>query len=345
MIDLAVAGGHRTDTAAKSGAARIKGDWVPPELIQPDFHPFFMWPPNPKAIVKFLFRWNGYLWPRPILYFAASWLIWKFVMPAPEVARELLFSWMWPILVFNIIMVALLNSVWHVPLYFFRTQGTEYKYNKRWPGGDNPSFFLRSQLLDNIFWTFVWVVPIMTVWEIFAVWTQASGRSPALSWQEKPLYLTVLVLLIPLWHTVHFHAAHWLLHREFLYKWVHSVHHRNVNAGPWSGLALHPVEAFAFFAPVWLYLLIPSHPLVAIAAINFAWFTATPAHIGFGRVVILPDGRTIDTDLYHHYLHHRYHECNYSGTDLDLWLGTWHDGSVEAHERMRDRIKKRNVYR
>ena len=347
MSDAVAGTQYRGDSSSlkSTGTPRIKGDWVPPELIEPDFHPLFYWPPRPMAILKFFFGWNGYLWPRPLLYFVSTWLIWKCVMPETGVARELSFGWILPVLVFNLIMVAAVNSLWHVPLYVFKTQGTKYKYNKRWPAGDNSSFFMRSQMLDNLFYTFVWAVPVMTGWEIFALWMQANGYSPVVTWQEYPIYLTVSVLLIPLWHTVHFHAAHWLLHRGPIYTYVHSVHHRNVNAGPWSGLALHPLEAFAFFAPIWLYLLIPSHPLVALAAINFAWFTATPAHIGFGRMVITPDGRTIDTDLYHHYLHHRYHECNYSGTDLDRWFGTWHDGSLEAHERMKARTKSRNVVR
>ena len=332
-------------TDSTSDVARVKSDWMPPELIKPDFHPLLQWPPKPAEAARFLFGWNGYLWPRPLLYFVGSWLIWRYVAPGPDVTATLAWGWVLKLLAFNMVMVLAINSLWHVPLYVFKTQGTQFKYIKRWPVGDNPSFFMNSQMLDNLFYTFVWAVPVMTGWEVLALWAQSSGLSPVVGFGEYPVYLVMLILLIPIWHTIHFHAVHWLIHQGPLYKWVHSVHHRNVNASPWSGLALHPVEAFGFFAPVWLFLLIPSHPVVALAAINFAWFTATPAHIGFGRMVVTPDGRTIDTDLYHHYLHHRYHECNYSGTDIDLWFGTWHDGSVQAHEAMKARIKRRNITR
>ena len=47
-----------------------------------------------------------------------------------------------------------------------------------------------------------------------------------------------------------------------------------------------------------------------------------------------------------HYLHHRYFECNYgAGLDgailpLDKWLGTFHDGSDEAQERMISKLRE-----
>ena len=28
----------------------------------------------------------------------------------------------------------------------------------------------------------------------------------------------------------------------FLYRWVHSLHHKSFNPGPWSSLSMHPVE-------------------------------------------------------------------------------------------------------
>ena len=56
-----------------------------------------------------------------------------------------------------------------------------------------------------------------------------------------------------------------------------------------------------------------------------------------------PDGSTdIAGGDYFHNLHHRYFEVNY-GTillPLDHWFGTFHDGSVEAHEQMKSRRRK-----
>ena len=58
------------------GFQQIKGDWVPAEPMEPAYSPVFHWPPRPKVLIRFLFGWNGYLWPRPLMAFIAAWLSW-----------------------------------------------------------------------------------------------------------------------------------------------------------------------------------------------------------------------------------------------------------------------------
>lgn len=331
-----------SDSKTEQGPARIKGDWVPPYLIDPHFNVPWL---RPKALLKFFFGLPGYLLPLPALFFGFSWVTWMWFTPSPEEARTLAFSWIWPILARDYVMVAVFMSLAYGLLYVKRTQDTQYKYNRRWPDAENPSFFGGNQLIDNLFYSFVWATPIMAGWEVFGLWSQANGWSPTVSWHEAPLYLTVIILVMQPYHAAHFHLNHWLLHRGAIYTWVHSIHHRNVNIAPWSGMSLHPVEALLFFSPIWVYLVIPSNELVTIAYVQYAFFTTIPSHLGFGRLVTGKDGASVDSDHYHHYLHHRYHECNYSGTVIDRWLGTWHDGTVEAHERMKARLKARNVQR
>ena len=56
------------------------------------------------------------------------------------------------------------------------------------------------------------------------------------------------------------------------------------------------------------------------------------------------DGKTLRNSNYFHYLHHRYFECNYGGdgsVPIDRWFGSFHDGSEEAHRRMRERAHAR----
>ena len=42
-------------------------------------------------------------------------------------------------------------------------------------------------------------------------------------------------------------------------------------------------------------------------------------------------------ESFHHYLHHRYFECNYGDNVLpwDRWFGTLHDATEESRQRMR----------
>ena len=256
-------------------------------------------------------------------------------------------AWILPILIRNLLLVVVVMGFWNHLLYVWKRQGTRFKYNRRWPDKRNPSFFLQSQLLDNLFYTFVWSVPIMTLCEVAGLWIQANGWSPTVSWQDHPVYLTFLVLMIPALHMIHFHFLHWSIHSGPLYRWIHSVHHRNINPGPWSALSAHPIETLATFASIWPFLLVPSHGLIIITAILYNFSLASEAHLGFGKVELGKDGQpTLDTtDNYYHYLHHRYHECNYSGSVLDLWFGTWHDGTVAAHEKMKSRLKRLVVHR
>jgi sterol desaturase/sphingolipid hydroxylase (fatty acid hydroxylase superfamily) len=58
---------------------------------------------------------------------------------------------------------------------------------------------------------------------------------------------------------------------------------------------------------------------------------------------VLRDGRTISTDHYTHYLHHKYFEVNYGDglVPLDKLFGTFHDGSDEAEEALNKRVRDR----
>lgn len=42
---------------------------------------------------------------------------------------------------------------------------------------------------------------------------------------------------------------------------MHSLHHKSRNPGPWSGLAMHPVEHLLYYTCTLLCLLYKAHPL------------------------------------------------------------------------------------
>ena len=66
-------------------------------------------------------------------------------------------------------------------------------------------------------------------------------------------------------------------------------------------------------------------------------------HLGFEKYLFR--GKTPLTlgQRYFHYLHHKYFECNYGGdgtVPMDKWFGSFHDGTKEAHELMKQRRKR-----
>ena len=153
-----------------------------------------------------------------------------------------------------------------------------------------------------------------------------------------------MVLLAPFIHAIHFYLGHRLLHVRWLYKTVHSVHHKNVDVGPWSGLAMHPIEHLIYFSTIVVPWVLALHPLNALYQLHLAAFLLALSHSGYDKLKV---GSTLEIDggSHFHYLHHKYFECNYGGSllPLDRVFGTFHDGTDAAQKQMRERMKARRT--
>jgi sterol desaturase/sphingolipid hydroxylase (fatty acid hydroxylase superfamily) len=324
----------------KRGMRDKFGDWRPSELIETP--PIFVWPPKPMRFLKWFFGFPGYLWPWNFVYAAIAVLTWMFLTPDFDRMKTLEAGWIAVVFFRNSALLFVVVGLWHLRLYMQKAQGTEYKYSNRWLATDNPYFMFRSQLLENVFWTYVSAVPIWTAYEVVTLWGQANGWLPYVDLQANPLYCAALFLLIPFMSEVHFYLIHRLIHWPPLYRAVHHIHHKNVNPGPWSGLSMHPLEHVIYFSSVLIHWIIPSHPLHVIFNLQYHSITPAQGHLGFNQVV-LKDGSAIETGDYYHYLHHKYFEVNYANdgkVPLDKWFGTFHDGSDEAEEAMDRRLRK-----
>ena len=317
------------------------GEWRPPELIETPA--VFVWPPDPAGVLKWLFGYNGYLWPWNIIYVAMAVATWLWLTPDLERMRNLELGWIALILARNAAIVLLVVGGWHLRLYVLKAQGTAYKYNGRWQATDRPQFLFRDQVLDNMFRTFISAVPVWTGYEVITLWGQANGWFPAVNWRDHPVYCVLFMLLIPLILELHFYLIHRLIHWPPLYRGVHHIHHKNANPGPWSGLAMHPAEHLLYFSSALIHWVIPSHPLHVI--FNLQFLAAYPAqdHSGFNRVALGKD-RSVPTGDRMHYLHHKLFEVNYGSTGtipIDRWLGTLHDGSAAADAALKHRLQQR----
>jgi len=318
-------------------------DWQPRGLIQ--IAPIFVWPIQPRGCFKAIFGFPGFLWPWSVLYAVIALLTWRFLTPGPQEMKEFALGSIAIIVFTNLALIVLTVGAWHYRLYVRRAQGTDYKYSAQWLATNNSNFLFQNQLWDNVFWTIGSAVPIWSAYEIVTLWAQANGFIAVVRWQAHPIYcLLLMFFIIPLFHEVHFYAIHRLIHWAPLYRAVHSIHHKNVRPGPWSGLAMHPVEHMLYFSGVLLCWLIPSHPLHIIFYLQYAAFAPAPSHSGFDKLV-LSKRMALNLEYYDHYLHHRYFEVNYGGpiVPIDKWLGTFHDGSEEAHAAMRRRALKRRT--
>jgi sterol desaturase/sphingolipid hydroxylase (fatty acid hydroxylase superfamily) len=314
-----------------TGDRDAKGNWVPRRRFS--YGPLFEWPTKPVAIARWFVR--SYVLSWHLFYLAVAAAVWFLATPDRDTMRTLEPGWILFVLVRNLAIVTVWFGAWHLRLYVRKAQGTATKYSAKWP---RPStrFTFGSQTKDNVLWTLASGVPIMTAYEVIGLWLFASGRIPWLGWAEHPVWIVVIFLAIPLWRDVHFYAVHRLIHVPALYKPVHSLHHRNVNPSPWSGLSMHPIEHLLYFSAMAIHWIVPSHPMHMVFQNLHLAMSPVPGHAGFDRFEVVGDA-SLFTNGYAHYLHHKYFEVNYAdgAIPLDRWFGSWHDGSPDALAAMR----------
>ena len=326
------------------GTRNKRGDWRPFDPIK--LPPVFVWPVQPIKFLKWLFGFNGYLWPWNAAWLATSAVFWYLLLPPMDVMATLSPDWIAYLLLRNAVVAAIWYSVWHFLLYVLRRQDTQFKFNGSWPTEDNSAFLFNNQTKDNVFRTLVSAVPIFTAWEVFMYWAIANNHVRLVSFAENPFYVIIGLLLVPLWFESHFHFVHRAFHWAPLYKWFHRVHHNNVNTGPWSGLAMHPIEHVFYFSMPIILFFVPFHPLHLMQMLIFAFMSPARGHAGFGKMVVFGE-KLIAIDSLEHYLHHKYHKCNYGTRILpfDKWFGSFHDGSPESRNRMLARLKAKHARR
>ncbi|MEE3091883.1 MAG: sterol desaturase family protein, partial [Pseudomonadota bacterium] len=233
------------------GREDARGNWVPDRPIS--YGPAFAWPPQPKALVKWFFGFPGYLLPWNIPYALLAIFIWVYLTPPLEHFQTMSLSWFAVILARNIVLAIVVYGAWHMWLYVWRKQDTEYKYNRKWPDENAERFTFNNQTKDNMFWTLASGVPIWTCYEVLLLWAYANGHATMVNPSENPLGFIALFFLVPFVHEVGFYFAHRFLHWPPLYRIAHQLHHRNTNPGPWSGLSMHPIEHVIYFSSVLIF--------------------------------------------------------------------------------------------
>ena len=324
---------------SKYGKEDKRGYWKPDDLIQ--YPRVFVWPPQLLGVAKWLPK---YLFPWGVVYALLAMIVWFFLTPPIEQLKNFSYEWIGLIFLRNVSLTLLVVGGQHYWFYTKRAQGTAFKFNRKWPDGKRPGFAFGTQLSDNLFWTFCFGVPIWTAWEAVTLWLFANGHIAGLNISEHPIWFFVLWFSVPLLHETHFFFVHRMIHWPPIYKRVHKIHHRNINPGPWSGLSMHPIEHLLYFSGFLIYWTVPAHPLHFMHYGLMTGLAPAQGHTGFDRAVT-GENTSITLPYYAHYLHHRLFEVNYAdGTiPLDRWFGSFHDGSPEADEALKQRRIKMNV--
>ena len=193
------------------------------------------------------------------------------------------------------------------------------------------------------------------LWEALFMNCYATGKldyiknEEAFSTPENIFRMVFFTLAIPLYRSVHFYFAHRFIHIRALYKYVHSLHHRNTDIEPFSGLCMHPIEHLYYYScvgvgsqaiprPAWFFpgsflrdcwcfqpsLVFKMSPFHTMWHLIHLLISPAASHSGWENCM--------QADQFH-YLHHRKFECNYgtSGEPLDRWFGTYR-GSLDPKD-------------
>ena len=298
--------------------------------------PLYAWPPRPLAAL----RWLGtsFLFPMGAVYIGLAAITWIYLTPSLESMAEFEPGWMFLIWLRNAALLTLFAGGLHWWLYIRKAQDLTYRFEPRWLATNNPKFLWRNQTRDNMFWSLVSGCTVWSLFEALTMWAYANEMIPRVEWSEAPVYLAVMVVVSFFWGTFHFYVVHRWLHWRPLYRLAHELHHRNVDVGPWSGIAMHPVEHVIYFSGFFIWWIIPVDPVIVILTAFFYGLSPALSHSGFDKL-ILSDRIHMTLGLYFHQLHHRYFEVN-SGqllTPVEKLFGTWVGTADEAQSALRNR--------
>jgi sterol desaturase/sphingolipid hydroxylase (fatty acid hydroxylase superfamily) len=213
------------------------------------------------------------------------------------------------------------TGFWHITLHILKFANRPYIANRT---------YNYNKLLHNMFWTLSGVI-IWTIFENIFCYLWATNR---LIYNANPINFILGLFGVPLWRSWHFYFAHRLLHYGPLYNQVHSLHHRNTDTEPFSGLCMHPVEHLYYYSCILPSLFFTCSPFAFLWNGVHLLLSPAASHSGW------EDHFQSDT---FHYLHHRYFECNYAGTDasfMDILFGTFRESINEKEElKIRDDAK------
>ena len=299
----------------------------------------FKWPPDPRFLSRWVVR-NWLTMSERVIMVLLATLCWWLFYPALESVKTFAFGWVLQVWLVNLCLMIGIAGGLHYFFYIRKEQGKRLKFDHRDLARGNKLWNFSNQVHDNMFWSLCSGVLQLTIYQVVIMWLMANEYVPTINLTTNPILFVAGLVLLPIWSAFHFYWMHRLLHLPFIYKHVHSLHHRNVNIGPWSGLSMHPVEHLLYLSSLLIHFVFPSHPILVYFHVIYLGPGAAMTHTGYEDLLVR-DKRRLALGTFYHQLHHRYYECNYGNQEMpwDRWFGTFHDGSDDGTQATRTRKK------
>ena len=317
---------------------KVNSDWNYHPGIPLQNNSLFRLPLYPSFLIAWMYR-NWLHLSEKVILVIISFLIWYFVYPSLDQTKNFELTWILQIWVINLVLMIMIAGGLHWYFYIIKGQEKRLKFDKR-EQGKGKLWDFSNQVYDNMFWSLTSGIGQLTIFQSITMWLLANNYSPVNSFSSNLFWFFGFFLLLPIWSAFHFYWIHRFLHIPFFYKRYHSLHHRNVNVGPWSGFSMHPVEHLFYISSICIHWILASHPIHLIFHALYLGPGAAMTHTGYENLLI-KDKKRLALGTFYHQLHHRYYECNYGNEEMpwDRWFGTFHDGSQLATEQTRARKK------
>jgi sterol desaturase/sphingolipid hydroxylase (fatty acid hydroxylase superfamily) len=122
---------------------------------------------------------------------------------------------------------------------------------------------------------------------------------------------------------------HWLIHKTFLYRLFHKLHHQSIHPKPIDLFVLHPIETIAF-GGLWLLLLwcLPFNIYAIMIYLVVNVIFGLTGHLGIeplpAKIRYLPVIRLLGTSTFHHDHHQDIsHNFGFYTSIWDRFFGTY----------------------
>jgi len=240
--------------------------------------------------------------------------------PAFGAAKTISLDWILPIIIRNLAATWLICGFWDWFLYFspLKEKLRKYKMNQTYPS--------MEQFKHDAFYSTVGSIAAAII-EIILCYGWATGAiNMERNLWDHPIRNFILAITITHWRIPHFYAMHRVMHPwkttlvpdvgKFLYRHVHSLHHKSYNPTAFSGTSMHPIESTSYYTAGLIPVMFGLHPIFALGCIIDCAMGAWLGHDGF---------QWPGSGDYFHLLHHKHFDCNYGAMHIPLdWLfGTY----------------------
>lgn len=209
-----------------------------------------------------------------------------------------------PAIVFYILVCVIIDG------YYYYLKRDDYKL---WKWQDKfPSLNDRKDMLwlscRNLLMGGIYTSTLITIWpNLFKIYTNVHDTSQ--------LYYIGSIVGFFVHIDLMAYMAHWWMHRPFLYRNIHKVHHRFIAISPMTALSMHWIEYLTQVTLTFAYLwAIPTHLNVVIFNLMYVFVFNIINHSG----VMIESHLLWEPSTQYHDDHHRFFTVNY-GQSLVVW--------------------------